>query len=136
MGEVINLKFLIGGNKVLEPTNWQELREVYEFGSESNQPFTAAESFTFQGDSAKAIFDHMHPNGIHEPGNMLVPLAVDLEYEQNGTKNVILNEYVIDTHKGLMMNNTSFNGGFNPLEIVCNIRKKTEVESVLTELEG
>lgn len=136
MGEVINLKFLIGGNKVLEPTNWQELREVYEFGTESNQPFTAAESFTFQGDSAKAIFDHMHPNGIHEPGNMLVPLVVDLKYSQNGIDSTIVNEYVIDTHQGLTMNNTSFNGGFNPLEIVCNIRKKTDIESVLIELEG
>ena len=83
MGEqVINLNFTLNGDRVLEPLNWGDTKEVYEFGTNSNQPAIETESFTFQADGAKKIFDHISPNGVLGVGNMLVPIDLNVTYTQ------------------------------------------------------
>tara|TARA_R110002126_G_scaffold289325_2_gene444037 strand:- start:3521 stop:5350 length:1830 start_codon:yes stop_codon:yes gene_type:complete len=136
MARVINLNFTIDGNKVLEPVNWQDLTEVFEYGQNSNQPSIEAESFTFQGDSAQLILDHFHPNGMLKPGNILVPLDVNIVYTQQGVKRKIIDDYVIDTVKGVQLNDTWFNNQFKPKEVVCNIRKKIGADYFRTEIQG
>ena len=136
MGAVIDLKFTIQGGKVLEPVNWQDLSEVFEYGQNSNQPSIDSESFTFQGDSAQAILDHFHPNGMLKPGNILVPLLINVEYTQFDNTQRLVDDYVIDTPKGIQLNDAWFNGEFKPKEVVCNIRKKNGSDYFLTEVQG
>lgn len=133
---VIDLNFTIGGNKVLEPVNWQDLKEVFEYGQNSNQPSIESESFTFQGDAANLIMDHFHPNGFFNPGNILVPLSLNVEYRQHGNTQTIIDEYIIDPTKNLQLNDTSFNNDFKPNEVVCTIRKKNGSDYFLTEIQG
>lgn len=136
MEAVINLKFTIEGNRDLVPVNWQELTEIFEYGQNSNQPSIESESFTFQGSSANFIFNHFHPNGLLQPGNILVPLTVNVEYTQQGVTRQLVDQYIIDTTKGLQLNDTWFDSEFNPKEIVCQIRKKVGSDYFLTEIQG
>lgn len=136
MEEVVSLKFTINGKKVLEPVNWQKLTEVYEYGQNSNQPAIDSESFTFQGSSADAILKHFHPNGMLNPGNILVPLTLNVEYTQQGVTRKLIDDYIIDSTKGVQLNDAWFNGEFKPKEVVCNIRKKNGSDYFLTEIQG
>tara|TARA_R110000744_G_scaffold275082_2_gene388060 strand:+ start:6506 stop:8332 length:1827 start_codon:yes stop_codon:yes gene_type:complete len=136
MASVIDLKFTIDGNISLLPVDWQNLTEVFEYGQNSNQPSIDSESFTFQGDSAEYILNHFHPNGMLKPGNILVPLTVNIEYEQQGVKQKLVDDYVIDTVKGVQLNDAWFDNQFKPKEVVCNIRKKIGSDYFRTEIEG
>lgn len=136
MGQVVDLKFTIDGNTSLVPVNWQDLEEVFEYGQNSNQPSVEAESFTFQGDSANYILNHFHPNGMLQPGNILVPLTVNVEYTQQGVTQVLVDDYVLDTMTGVQYNDAWFNNQFSPKEIVCSIRKKIGSDYFLTEIQG
>jgi hypothetical protein len=136
MEAVIDLKFSINGNKVLVPVNWHDLTEVFEYGQNSNQPSIDSESFTFQGDSAELILKHFHPKGMLQPGNILVPLTVNIEYTQHGNTQRLIDDYVIDTPKGVQLNDAWFNNEFKPKEVVCSIRKKNGSDYFLTEIQG
>ena len=136
MEAVIDLKFTIDGKKVLEPVNWQDLTEVFEYGQNSNQPSIESESFTFQGDAAKLILDHFHPNGMLNVGNILVPLNLNVEYRQHDTNEKVIEDYIIDSTKGVQLNDAWFNNEFKPKEVVCNIRKKVSSDYFLTEIQG
>tara|TARA_R110000764_G_scaffold72464_4_gene148652 strand:+ start:8757 stop:10568 length:1812 start_codon:yes stop_codon:yes gene_type:complete len=136
MGEVTGLQFTIDGTNVLEPVNWQDLKEVLEYGQNSNQPSIDSESFTFQGDSANLIMNHLQPNGMLTEGNILKPLEINVQYTQQGVTSRLVDNFIIDTTKGLQLNNTSFNNGFKPNEIKCQIRKKTGSDYFLTEIQG
>jgi hypothetical protein len=133
---VIDLQFDIEGEKTLLPVNWKDLTETLEYGQNSNQPSINAESFTFQGDSANHIFKHFHPNGILKPGNILVPLKLNLRYRQHDNAQQLLDDYIIDPTKGVSLNSTSFNNKFSPNEVVCNIRQKNGSDYFLTEIQG
>ena len=133
---VVNLNFSINGNKVLEPENWQDLTEVFEYGQNSNQPSIDSEQFTFKGNAANLILDHIHPNGMLNPGNILVPLTLNVEYTQQGNTQRLIDDYIIDTTNSLQLNDAWFNNEFKPKEVVCTIRKKNGSDYFLTEIQG
>lgn len=127
---VVDLKFTIDGTKVLEPVEWQDLKEVYEYGQNSNQPAIEAESFTFRGESAQIIYNHI------KSGQILVPLSVSVDYTQQGNTQRLMDDYVIDTTKGVTLNDAWFNNDLNPKEVIVNIRKKDGSDYFLTEIQG
>lgn len=133
---VIDLKFTIDGTTVLEPVNWQDLTEVFEYGQNSNQPSIDSESFTFQGDAAQIIFKHFHPKGMLNPGNILVPLTVNVEYTQHDNTQTLIDDYVIDATMGVQLGDAWFNNEISPKEIVCQIRKKVSSDYFLTEIQS
>jgi hypothetical protein len=127
---MVELIFDIDGKQVLEPRNWKELTEVWEFGQNSNQPVISSEQFRFEGDGCKLIYDNF------KTGNLLKPLSINGYYKQPKAQDFILKDYIIDGSIPPKFNGILFNGEINPSSVDVSIRKKDSLEDLQAELQG
>ncbi|NRA92916.1 MAG: hypothetical protein HRU26_09590, partial [Psychroserpens sp.] len=127
---MISLKFQIEGHNAFAPKEWQDLRELYEFGQISNQPFIDSERFTFIGDAAKIIYEH------YNNGYILRGIPVSLISTQRDQSVDLFKDYIIDLTDNPEFIEPDFNGTFSPKEVIVSIKKKNGIDSLISNLEG
>ena len=130
MGQV-SFRCELDGKPFLEPLNWKGLKEVFEYGQNSNQPAIETQEFTFTGDACNYIYDHVMVKKL-----ILKPIRIDVYYTQNDLSVTMLDNYIIDLTAGVNFKNNSFNNSIIPLEVDVKIKKRDGADYFLTEIQA
>lgn len=126
---VVELSFLIDGQKVTVPKEWQDIKVQSAFGRNSNQPQIESDRFTLVKDAAQKVIDWV------SAGNIFEGLPATLIHRERNNQITVF-EGFIDTSDNYEELNPSFGADQRPIEISVKFRGQETITNFLDQIEG
>jgi len=120
----------IGGQKVTPPKNWQDIKVLAAFGTNSNQPEIETDRFILVADAAKIVMDRVKNGYIFEG------LLATLEYKQRGNTVTIFTGF-IDTSDNYEELDPTFGGGVEkPNSVKVKFKGRNTISNFFDQIDG
>ena len=125
----MGLKLYIAGQEVTPPKEWQGLKILAAFGTNSNQPEIESDRLTLVKDAAKLVIDDV------AAGNIFEGLDAKLEYTQRNNTIAIFDGF-IDTSEDYEELDPTFGGTDRPNQVNVKFRGKDTIKNFQDQIEG
>ena len=123
------LKFYIDGKSVTPPREWQDIKVLAAFGTNSNQPEVESDRFTLVKDAATAVIDHVNA------GDIFMGIDATLEFEQRNNVTTIF-KGIIDTNDNYEEINPTFGSEEKPNQISVKFRAINTITTFRELIDG